>query len=71
MLTPEEIEVNNLLGQAYNLFGKLPVIHPADKNDFVYAIHLAQNIILSRSGLRDLNISYPNLATEQNSELTS
>lgn len=59
MLTPEEIEVANLLGQAWNAFVKLPIVHHADRIDFEYAIRLAQNIVLARSGLRDLDICRP------------
>lgn len=56
MITPEENEVLNLLGQAANKFSVLPVIHHADLREFILAVHAAQNIVLARAGLRDLGI---------------
>ena len=56
-ITDEENEVMNLLGEAWNKFTALPVLHGSDKADFQYAIHLAQNIILARVGMRSLNIT--------------
>lgn len=51
-LTDEEREVLELLGHAADKFSALPEEHPADLADFVNAIHAAQNIVLSRVGLR-------------------
>lgn len=48
----EEIKIHELLGICMTMFAELPVEHPADIQDFVYGIHLLQNIVLSRVGLR-------------------
>jgi hypothetical protein len=51
-MTPEEIRVLEALGQAWNDFAALPPLHPHDADEFVRAIHAAQNIVLARAGLR-------------------
>lgn len=51
MIDSEEA-VLNLLGEAWNAFNRLPVLHPCDQQEFMTAIHAAQNIILARAGLR-------------------
>jgi hypothetical protein len=56
-MTPEEDEVLNLLGQAWNKFNELPILHHSDRGDFAYAIHAAQNIVLARAGLRATGIT--------------
>lgn len=56
MMTPEELEVIDLLGQAFNKFVELPILHFMDQREFCTAIHAAQNIVLSRAGLRDTGI---------------
>lgn len=53
-LKPEEQEIAQLLGEAWNLYCKLPLEHPADKQEFCSAIHNCQNIILSRPAVRAL-----------------
>lgn len=47
-----EREVLNLLGSAFNAFSLLPEMHKADLDEFVHHIHGAQNIVLTRAGLR-------------------
>jgi hypothetical protein len=58
-MTKEELEIVALLGDVWNLFLKLPPIgkvgaSPTDNDarEFIVAIHTAQNIVLSRDGLR-------------------
>lgn len=56
MLTEQEKLVHELLGDAANAFARLEreegPLHPSDREDFIHAIHAAQNIVLARSGLR-------------------
>lgn len=40
-------------------FLKLPVIHRADQDEFAQAIHLAQNIVLSRPAVESYNLKHP------------
>lgn len=47
-LTPEEQAAAQLLGDAFNAHQQLPEVHPHDAEEFMRAIHAAQNIILSR-----------------------
>lgn len=51
-MTPEESEVVARLAEAWNLFVRLPTIHPSDQAEFAHAIHQAQNIVLARPVLR-------------------
>ncbi len=51
-LTKEEEEVLDVLGKAATMFFGLEKIHPSDIQDFVYAIHLAQNLVMARPGMR-------------------
>ena len=51
-ITKEENAIADLLGEAFNRFSKLPVVHDHDLPEFVLAIHSAQNIILARSAMR-------------------
>lgn len=55
-MTNEEVEVLDLLGEAATAFASLPTEHTADLNEFVLAIHAAQNIVLSRAGLREYRV---------------
>ena len=55
-ITDGETEVMELLGKAWDKFILLKSEHSDDINDFNYAIHLAQNIVLSRVGLRLLRL---------------
>jgi hypothetical protein len=53
-LKAEEQEIAQLLGEVWNLYCKLPLEHPNDKQEFGTAIHNCQNIILSRPAVRAL-----------------
>lgn len=41
------------LGEAFNQYNDLEELHPSDRSEFIHAIHMAQNIIMSRAVLRD------------------
>lgn len=47
-LTPDEIRVLNALGDAWDTFLDLPVLHKEDQTAFVQTLHTAQNIVLGR-----------------------
>ncbi len=51
-LTADEQMALTLLADAANVFNALPVQHPSDADEYVRAIHAAQNIILSRVAYR-------------------
>lgn len=51
-MTPEEVEVADLLGEAASKFASLPQEHTADIDEFCLAIHAAQNIVMGRAGMR-------------------
>lgn len=53
-LTPEEQDVIDQLGKAWNLFLELPTIHPSDNPEFAQSIHQAQNIVLARPALESI-----------------
>lgn len=57
VITEAEVNVLNLLGDAYNAFVLLPRQHQADTPDFSDAIHRAQKIVLARVGQRVLRAS--------------
>lgn len=61
MLTPEERSILNNLADAWNGFAALPddCTHPMDREEFCHAVHQAQNIVLARSGVRDLERGDP------------
>lgn len=50
-----EIDVAEKLGDVWNHFLNLPVQHNSDREEFMRAIHAAQNIVLSRAARRKLN----------------
>ncbi len=50
----DEKVVLEALAEAWNNFLKLPSQHPWDQQEFMHAIHQAQNIVLSRAGMREL-----------------
>jgi hypothetical protein len=54
MLSKEEMKVLDRLVMAWNEFNDLKVLHPLDSSEFLKAIHAAQNIILARPSLREL-----------------
>lgn len=49
-LTSKERQVVGRLSEAWHEYKRLPVIHEADNEDVLHAIHAAQNIILARPG---------------------
>jgi BarA-like signal transduction histidine kinase len=54
-LTADEKRIIQSLSVIWNLFLKLPEIHPSDADEFMQAIHAAQNIVLSRPSFEWLN----------------
>ena len=50
-LTQAELGIVNLLGQIYDLFYALPELHPNDRSEFVYGIHVLQNLVMARAVL--------------------
>ncbi len=48
-LTAEEQLVMKAANKLVRAFTKLPVLHPADRQEFVTAIHQIQNIVLARA----------------------
>lgn len=56
MLREDEVELLDALGEVATKFAALEQEHRSDVADFVYAIHLAQNIIMARQGMRDYRI---------------
>ena len=53
-LESQEEKIINTLAEAWNEFVKLKVLHPSDNNEFMAAIHVAQNIIMARPVLREM-----------------
>ena len=53
LVLTDEQSCLGLLAQAWNKFLDLEELHPAHKNEFMMAIHAAQNIILARPHYRD------------------
>ena len=51
-MTNAEKRVLQLLGSAANEYSKLPEMHDADMHEFAHAIHVCQNLILAREGVR-------------------
>lgn len=47
-LTPAEEELAQMLGDCFNAHQRLPEVHPHDAEEFMRAIHAAQNIVLAR-----------------------
>lgn len=47
-LTTEERSILDWLGECWNRFSQLTVLHPDDADEFRYAIHNAQNIVMQR-----------------------
>lgn len=50
----DEATILALLGNAFSAFDALPELHQADRKEFLFAIHAAQNIVLSRGAMRAL-----------------
>jgi hypothetical protein len=55
LLSQEESDLVRKLGECFSDFTKLPVLHPADEDEFMRAIHAAQNIVLARPAFLDVN----------------
>ena len=55
-LNEAEIKVLNMLGECFNEYRALVVLHPCDLNEFMQAIHVAQNIILARPNTEIINV---------------
>jgi len=47
-LRPEEEQLLNLLGEAWNQFCALPREHPADAQEFAETIHRLQDMVAAR-----------------------
>lgn len=54
MVTEHEAKLAQMLGDVWNEYLKLPKEHPNEQGEFCAAIHACQNIVLSRSGCRQL-----------------
>ncbi|TBL68164.1 hypothetical protein [Hafnia alvei] len=54
VLTAEEQQVAQILGDAWNQFLALPVEHPAGRDEFCRAIHHCQSLVLARPAIRAL-----------------
>lgn len=54
LLSDDEIQITQKLGEIWGLFLELPQLHPDDEDEFRFAIHAAQNIILARPGCRQV-----------------
>jgi hypothetical protein len=54
MLTKDEVDCINALLKAWNLFIQLKPEHPKDAEEFMRAIHAAENIVLARPMVRYL-----------------
>lgn len=52
MLTEEEFQLAKDLGEIWNRFLKIDIVHPSDQAEMANAIHKCQNIILSRPAVR-------------------
>lgn len=53
-LTEQEARVARLLGDLWNEYLQLPVEHPMEREEFCKAVHVCQDIVLSRCGRRAL-----------------
>jgi hypothetical protein len=58
-MTEQEVICMDLTRDLWSSFLKLPPEHPSDQTDVAYHIHALQNIILSRSGLREYRSNRP------------
>ena len=54
----DEMKVIQLLANAWNAFLQLPVSHGDEVNDFRFAIHAAQYVVLARIGQQCINDDY-------------
>jgi len=53
-MTDAEKQVLSLLAQAWNQFVLLPVLHEWEREEFMQTVHMLQNMVLARAGLRAL-----------------
>ncbi len=51
-LTDEEMEIVNLLEDAYDKFMSLPIMQPDDQQEFYNSVHHAQNTVMARVAVR-------------------
>ena len=54
-ITGDEIRITEMLGRVWNEYLMLPVEHPMDRDEFCRAIHVCQDMVLARSGRREIN----------------
>jgi len=54
LLTEEEQEILDQLGNCFTKFNKLEILHPHHVDEFVLAIHTAQRIIMCRPVRREM-----------------
>jgi len=55
LLTNEEQEILEQLGDCFTKFNELEILHPHHIDEFVLAIHAAQRIIMCRPVRREMN----------------
>lgn len=48
LVSPLEREVIDQLAEAWNMFQKLPTLHPQEKEDFLSTINTAQRLVMAR-----------------------
>lgn len=56
-MTADEMAIVEQLGDAWDAYLQLPVLHPSDRVDFMNAIHAAQRIVMARAAVRGLRRS--------------
>ncbi len=61
-MTPEELALIEKLADCTIAFHQLDSYHPSDEVEFGYAIHVCQNIVMSRVAVR----KYPELFRRMN-----
>ncbi len=54
LLSVEELKIINALGDVWNSFVELAVVHSSDTSEFRQAIHKAQRIVMTRPVTRQL-----------------
>lgn len=52
LLTKREARIFIMLGEVWDEYNELDVLHPQDKEEFAHAIHQAQNIVCARQVLK-------------------
>lgn len=51
-VTDAERKIAQTLGDAWNAYLELPIEHPMERDEFCRAIHVCQNMVLSRGAVR-------------------